>query len=110
MLRAIDLLGSDGARVVLVTSANVQHRNVQGFLVMPDSDPVRMDRFNEILRQAAAMRPGVASVIEFGAWIRSQPGGEFAPNVRVDGVHYLPAFDHTLGAWLGPEIAKVEGR
>jgi hypothetical protein len=110
MLRAIDLLGSDGARVVLITSADVQHRNVQGYVVMPDSDPKRIDRFNQILRQAAAMRPGVASVVEFGAWIRSQPGGQYAKNVRIDGVHYLPAFDPTIGNWLGPEVAKVEGR
>jgi hypothetical protein len=110
MLRAIDLLGSDGARVVLVTSAHVQHHNVQGFLVMPDSDPVRIDRFNKILRQAAAMRPGVASVVEFGAWIRSQPGGEYGKTVRDDGVHYLPSFDSTIGDWLGPRVAAVDGR
>jgi hypothetical protein len=110
MLRAIDLLGSDGARVVLVTSADVQHRNVQGYVVMPDSDPVRITRFNKVLREAAAMRPGVASVVDFGAWIRSQPGGQFADDVRIDGVHYLPAFDAAIGDWLGPRVAAVDGR
>jgi hypothetical protein len=77
---------------------------------MPDSDPARIDRFNKILREAAAMRPGVASVVEFGAWIHSQPGGDFASNVRADGVHYLPSFGSAIGAWLGPEVAAVEGR
>jgi hypothetical protein len=110
VLRAIDLLGSDGARVVLVTSAHVRHLNQQGFEVMPDSDPARIDRFNKILRQAAAQRPGVAGVVEFGAWVHSQPGGEFAPDVRSDGVHYLPGFDAALGDWLGPAVAQVAGR
>jgi hypothetical protein len=110
MLRAIDLLGSDGARVVLVTSAYVQHHDVQGFTVMPDSDPTRIDRFNKVLREAAAMRPGVASVVEFGAWVHAQPGGDFAKNIRADGVHYLPSFGPEIGAWLGPQVAAVEGR
>jgi hypothetical protein len=93
-----------------LTSAYVEHRDVQGYRVMPDSDPARIDRFNKILRQAAAMRPGVASVVEFGAWIHSQPGGDFAKNVRADGVHYLPSFAPQIGAWLGAQVTSVEGR
>jgi hypothetical protein len=107
MLRAIDLLGSQGARVVLLTSAHVNHRSNEGFRVMPDSDPKRIDRFNEIVRQAVSMRPGVASVFEFGAWVATQPGGEFGPNIREDGVHYLKQFAPAIGEWVGTRIAQL---
>jgi len=108
LLRAVDLLGSDGARVVLLTSAHVHHLSEQGFVLMPDSDPKRIDAFNKLLRRAAAMRPGVATVLEFVEWVEKQPGGEYSPNVREDGVHYLPQFGPAIGGFIGPRIADLE--
>jgi hypothetical protein len=74
---------------------------------MPDSDPKRIDRFNQLLRQAASLRPGVATVFEFGAFVATQPGGEFGSNIREDGVHYLKQFAPAIGAWIGPRIADL---
>lgn len=110
MLRAIDLLGSDGARVVLVTSAHVRHGAAQGFSNLRESDPARIDRFNQLLREAAKRRRGVATVVDFGEWVASQPGGEFSEAFRSDGVHYDASFGPAIGEWLGPRLVDVAHR
>ena len=104
---AIDLLGSQGAKVVLLTFPHVEAGRALGFSLLPESDPARMDRFNELLRQAASLRPGVASIIDFQAWQATQPGGEMDAARRPDGIHYTDAYLPEIGKWLGPKIVAV---
>jgi hypothetical protein len=104
---AIDLLGSQGAKVVLLTFPRVEAGRALGFSLLPESDPARMDRFNELLRQAASLRPGVASIIDFQAWQTTQPGGEMDAARRPDGIHYTDAYLPEIGKWLGPKIAAI---
>ncbi len=75
-LSAIDTLGSDRATVVLLTYPHFQAGADQGYTDLPESDPARVDRLNELMAEAAGLRPGVATVVDVQAWLAQQPGGE----------------------------------
>ena len=49
----------------------------------------------------------VAAIIAVIAFVAAQPGGEFGPNIREDGVHYLKDFAPAIGAWIGPRIEQL---
>lgn len=107
ILAAIDLLGSDGARVVVLTQAYIQSGANQGFSDLPESDPARTDRLNELWREAVALRPGVATLIDFQAWLAAQPGGELDPAKRPDGVHFTDEYARTIADWLAPQLVEI---
>lgn len=104
VLTAIDLLSSQGARVVLLTHHHIESGANKGFAGLPESDRARMDRLNELLRTAHEMRPEVTSIVDPAGWVASQPGGELDPNKLKDGLHYYDAYLLELGRWLGPEL------
>ena len=106
-LSAIDVLGSRGATVVLVTQPHIEAGTAQGYTDLPESDPARIDRLNALLVQAAGLRPGVAQVIDLQGWVASQPGGELDPAKRVDGVHFTDDYSAVIGAWLGPQLLSI---
>jgi peptidoglycan/LPS O-acetylase OafA/YrhL len=106
-LLAIDVLGSDGASVVVLTQPHIEAGLNQGFTGLPESDPARTDRLNEILREAVSLRPGVATLIDLQAWLAAQPGGEVDPAKRPDGVHFTDEYSPEIGAWLGPQLVDV---
>jgi hypothetical protein len=101
------VLAKQGARVVLLTYPHVQAGADQGFQGLPESDPARIDRLNQIIRDAASRRPGVATVIDLQGWLAQSPGGEFGPGKRDDGIHFTDAFAPTIGAWLGPQLETI---
>lgn len=104
---AIDVLGSTGASVVLLTYPHFQAGADQGFTDLPESDPARVDRLNDLMRQAAAERPGVARVIDLQGWYAQQPGGEGDLSRRPDGLHFSDEYVPTVGAWLGPQLLAI---
>jgi hypothetical protein len=106
-LSAVDVLGAGGATVVLVTYPHFEAGRDVGFSGLPESDPARVDRLNELIREVAALRPGVAQVLDFQAWLASQPGGELDPAKRDDGLHFRDSFLPTIGAWLGPQLISL---
>ncbi len=106
-LTAIDTLGAKGATVVLVTYPHFEAGADQGFTNLPESQPARVDRLNELLRQAASLRPGVAAVVDFQSWLAAQPGGEADPEKRVDGLHFRDSYVPTIGAWMGPQLVAL---
>lgn len=107
LLSAIDFLGAGGATVVLVTYPHIQAGRDQGFTDLPESDPTRIDRLNALTTRAAALRPGVARVVDFQAWLASTPGGELDLAKRSDGVHFEDAWAPNIGAWLGPQLITM---
>lgn len=110
-LSAVDLLGSDGATVALALQPHVDSGRDQGFSDLPESDPARMDRLNEIFREIAELRPGVVRLIDVQQWTADQPGGEMSPRVRPDGVHFSDDSSQALADWLGPQLVQIaEGR
>ena len=107
LLSAIDVLAARGATVVLVTYPHVESGRGQGFTGLPESDPARIDRLNELIREAAALRPGVTTVVDFGAFVASQPGGELDPSIRSDGVHLTEDFIPVVGEWMAPQVDAI---
>ena len=81
----------------------------QGFSDLPESDPARTDRLNQILLEAVSLRPGVAYVLDLAAWQAAQPGGDINVEVRPDGLHFTDAYSRVIADWLGPEALRVAG-
>jgi hypothetical protein len=87
MLAAVDLLSSQGAVVVWLTSpapgaAAYQDPQVRAF----DPGP-RHQAFNRVIRQLPALRPGVVDVVDLAAWV-DQVGPEEDARLRTDGIHF----------------------
>lgn len=110
MLTAVDLLSSQGARVALLTHHHIDVGANKGFTGLPESEPARIDRLNELIGEVAALRPQVASVVDLGGWVASQPGGELDPNKLTDGLHFTDDYLDVIGRWLGPELVREAHR
>jgi hypothetical protein len=72
----------------------------------PEADPVRVDRFNALLAQSLAGLPAVR-IIGLAEWLRSRPGGEFAPGLRNDGVHLTTTSSTQAAEWLVPQLIDI---
>jgi len=107
LLAAIDVLGSRGASVVLLTYPQIEAGRDQGYVDLPESDPARIDRLNELVLEAASLRPGVSTVADLGGWLESLPGGSLDGEKRDDGVHFRDTFTPVIGDWLAPIVVEV---
>ena len=102
--RAVKVLGQGGARVALVTAAYDQQPEQADGRAQPADDPARMNRYNALLRRAAAGSGGQAVVVDLGA--RLSPDGRFSGTlggvtVRADdGIHVTAAGARLLEPWL----------
>lgn len=109
----VDVLGSRGALIVWANSPHWEP--VPGSVIFmgrppyPESDPARVDRFNEILATTVDPRPE-AMVFDLAGWMSSQPGGELDRSLRFDGVHFTEESTGRLAAWLGPQLLSLAGR
>jgi peptidoglycan/LPS O-acetylase OafA/YrhL/lysophospholipase L1-like esterase len=106
-LAAIDTLGADGAHVAVLNQPHIQSGLDKGETNLPESEPARMDRLNELLAEAVALRPGVATLVDMRGWISAQPGGEMDPAKRPDGIHFSDEYTSTVAKWLGPEVMRI---
>jgi len=108
-----DTATSNGAQLVWLNSPHVDP--VPGSAMMmgeppfSESDPARVDRFNELVRQALDGRPNT-SILDLQEWLRQRPGGEFDPSVRTDGVHFTYAGTALFAPWLGDQLLAAAGR
>lgn len=98
---AITIAGSRGARVVVATTPYYRRGDAPGGGTWPEDEPNRVDRVNELLRDAAARNR--VSIVEYGALL--SPGGGLAMEidgirVRSDGVHIAPS----AGPWMAPRL------
>lgn len=107
LVSAIDTWGSGGATVVLATMPHIESGRDQGYSGLPESDPARMDRLNEVLREAAAQRPDVATVVDVAGWLAEQPGGDLDAAKRVDGVHYDTRYAPVVSGWLAEQLDLI---
>ncbi|MFV0318179.1 MAG: acyltransferase family protein [Microthrixaceae bacterium] len=106
-LNAIDTLGARGANVVVLTYPHFEAGRDQGYSDLPESDPARTDRLNELLAEAVSMRPGVATLVDFQGWLAGQPGGELDPLKREDGLHFRDEYSPNIANWLGPQLVEL---
>jgi hypothetical protein len=107
---AVETLGSTGAPVALLTTPAFERRETANGKPIPETDPARVARFNEIVRAAAARHPGEASVVEFGEMLT--PGNTYTDTfrgarIRADGVHLDKGGTTALGDVLLPQIAAI---
>jgi hypothetical protein len=100
--RALDILGSTGARIVVTTEPyNRRAERADGSLY-PEDQPKRVDRWNSMLRSAVGQRNNV-SVLDLNR--KLNPNGVYTTRVdgirmRSDGVHPTPEAVEWLTPWL----------
>lgn len=70
------------------------------------SDPARMVRFNELLREVAAERPQLR-VADLAGYLASTPGGELDRAMRPDGVHFTDDAAVQVASWLAPQLIDL---
>jgi lysophospholipase L1-like esterase len=104
----VSLVQTEGAQVVWLDAPHFDPRydpaNFMGRPPYVEADPTRVDRFNQVLAESLAGLPNVR-ILSVAAWLRSQPGGEFAP--RIDGVHFTNASSDAVAQWLVPQLIDI---
>lgn len=102
-LTAVDALSSDGALVAIVVQPPIQLGLARGLVDLPESDPARMQRLNEIYAEVAELRPGVVRLVDLAGLLREW-GAERDPAVRPDGLHFSDEHSRLVGSWLGDQL------
>jgi len=103
----VDALRASGATVVLLTGPYIEAGRREGAAPpapLPESDPARTDRWNQIVREVAASRDGVG-VVDLNAYVSRR--GADDRRLRPDGIHFTWDTANEVAEWLGPEIARV---
>jgi peptidoglycan/LPS O-acetylase OafA/YrhL/lysophospholipase L1-like esterase len=111
MRNAINVLRSTGAAVVLLTAVYYQQPEQADGSTWPEDDPQRVDRYNALLRQAAAAAGRGVTVEDLNAHL--DPGGHYVQyingvNVRyADGIHVDEAGAKLVAPWLLSDVARI---
>jgi peptidoglycan/LPS O-acetylase OafA/YrhL len=106
--RALDILTSTGARVVVTTEPyNRRGERADGSLY-PEDQPVRSDRWNTLLRSVIGKRPNV-TLLDLNK--KMCPDGYYTNKVdgikmRMDGVHPTPEAVKWLTPWLTDALER----
>ena len=100
--RALDILGSTGARVVVTTEPYNRRGEKPDGSLYPEDDPDRVDDWNTLLRRVVGQRPNV-TVLDLNK--KLGPNGAYTTKVdgirmRSDGVHPTPEAVEWLTPWL----------
>lgn len=109
---AVATAAATGGRVVLATTPYYRRGLRPDGGTWPEDDPARVDRFNTLLREAAARHPGV-TVVELGHLLSVDGHLAMTINgtrVRTDGVHVAPEAGPLLAPWLLPQLRTIAGR
>lgn len=104
--RALDILGSTGARVVVATAPYSRRGEKPDGSLYPEDQPERVDRWNGLLRRTVRDRPNIA-VLDLNK--KLAPDGVYTAKVdgipvRSDGVHLTPEGVKWLTPWLEESI------
>jgi hypothetical protein len=106
--RAVSVLSAQGARVIFFTSPYYDEGEQFDGTPWPEDDPVRVNRWNALLRQVAAGHKGTVSVIDLGGYL--SPGGQYASVVHgvavrwATNIHITPAGAALLAPFVFPQI------
>ena len=106
--RALDILGSTGARVVVTTAAYNRRGEQPDGSLYPEDDPDRVDAWNTLLRRVVGQRKN-ASVLDLNE--KLCPDGVYTNRVhgikmRMDGLHPTPDAVKWLTPWLEDALRK----
>ncbi len=99
---ATSVLGSAGVPVLWLTTPPFAERDVApgGRNVHPMNDPARAALYNQAIRAAVAGKSRQL-VVDYAAFMASQPGGSLDRSIRPDGMHVDGAGQEVVGRWLG---------
>jgi peptidoglycan/LPS O-acetylase OafA/YrhL len=92
--------------VALLASPDVEFGRVDGRdppRSLPESDPDRMERFRDIVREVAAAHDRVG-VVDLASYLADHDDER---RLRPDGVHFTDAGALEVADWLAPEILRV---
>jgi hypothetical protein len=97
---------ADNTMVVVLLPPDIDMGRIDGRspdTPYPESDPARMARFRQIVRDVAAGFDRVR-VVDLAGWLGSRPDER---RIRPDGVHFTDATSVTVARWLGPELVTA---
>ncbi len=102
LTRALDILGSTGARVVITTEPYNRRAEKADGSLYPEDQPKRVNAWNSLLRSVAEARRNV-TVLDLNS--KLSPNGYYQTKVngmvvRADGVHPTPEAVQWLTPWL----------
>ncbi len=108
----VAVLSSKGAMVVWLTCPLLDPQFDASNFMRPgpyaESNPVYVDRWNEIIREAAATNSNMV-VLELPAFLQQAwPGGQLDSTMRTDGVHFTKQASEDLLTWLEPQLTSGE--
>ncbi|MDA2894195.1 acyltransferase family protein [Mycolicibacterium sp. BiH015] len=100
--RALDILGSTGARIVVTTEPYNRRAEKPDGSLYPEDQPKRVERWNALLRSVVGERPN-ATVLDLNK--KLSPNGYYQTRVdgirvRSDGVHPTPEAVEWMTPWL----------
>jgi hypothetical protein len=96
---------------VLLTAAYTHRAERPDGSLYPEDQPQRVDSWNNLLRAAAARRPGKITLLDLNEVVC--PDGKFTWTVdglriRSDGLHYTTAgVQRIIAPWLLPKLAAI---
>lgn len=103
---------STGAKVALCTTPYYHRGNRPDGGTWPEDEPWRVDRVNQLIRDAAARHPDKVAIVDFNS--RMSVNGQLAPiidgiKVRYDGVHVTTQAGPWLAPWMLPQLHQIAG-
>jgi peptidoglycan/LPS O-acetylase OafA/YrhL len=110
---AIGVLTARGARVALCTSPYFKRGEQANGRPWPQDDPARVDRLNQLIREAAKRHPGAVGLVDLNAKLSAD--GHFTRTISgvqvraADGVHLTPTGGRWLAPWLLPQVKALVG-
>jgi peptidoglycan/LPS O-acetylase OafA/YrhL len=105
----VDVLSADGALVAWASLPGLRAPYQPGLTGRPpfdENDPARVARLNELLTSLAAADERV-ELIDFAAYSRERPGGEFDRRYRPDGVHLDARSALEVAPWFGIQMVAL---
>jgi peptidoglycan/LPS O-acetylase OafA/YrhL len=109
--RAIDVLSSTGAPVVLLTTPCVAPTESPDGSPYPEDDPARITRFNQLLAEAHARHPATSRLVDLDAMVC--PGGKYTSTLdgvtirTTDGVHFPVEGVAPIASRLLPQLRAL---
>jgi hypothetical protein len=109
---ATQLLGSQGARVVVLSTPFFSRPELVGQTgrAWPEYEPWRVDRINGLYRDFETAHPERLTLLDLNEFV--SPDGKYAEyidgvQVRDDGVHFAPGGADMVTAWLVPQLRDL---
>ncbi|MGI5244223.1 acyltransferase family protein [Dactylosporangium sp. CA-139066] len=108
---AIDIAGSNGARVVLLRAAYTHRAERPDGGLWPEDTPERVNAWNTLLATVAAGHPKHPKILDLNKVVC--PGGAFTwtvngIKVRSDGLHFTPeGVKQVIAPWLLPQLKTL---